>query len=109
VSAVAIVLDRTTAREAVEGVREMGGGWALGLRVWDTAGLPYLILCASTADRVRRGMPLVLAAADVQQAAAVACDSLDNVQCAWLFVCSPTTRERVQTVLLEFTHAEGSA
>jgi hypothetical protein len=107
--AVAIVLDCTTDNETVERLRAFGAGWRFGIDTWRDTQLPFLILVAPNEDRIRRGAPLVLAAEDVAQAAAIACAHLDDVQCAWWFACSTETRRAVEPVLLADVTVGGHA
>jgi hypothetical protein len=98
--AVTVVMDESTPTATVERIASMGKGWALGVRVWRQTGLRYLILCAATRERIRKGAPLVLVAGNVEEVAGAACAELNNVQCAWMFACSPETRSAMESVLL---------
>ena len=96
-----VVLDRTTGEDVIAQLREYGGGWETGVNVWRRFRMiPYLLLVASSLERVARRAPLAVMALDASVGAAAACNELDDVRCGWIFACSDATREAVQRIAL---------
>ena len=96
-----VVLDRTTGENVIAQLREYGGGWETGVNVWRRFRMiPYLLLVASSLERVARRAPIAVMAQDASVGAAAACNELDDVRCGWIFACSDATREAVERIAL---------
>lgn len=105
-----LVFDSAGGRGAAGEIRDMGGGWRVAVEAWQhRPDMPYLILMAEDRRRIVARSPLVILCADLTEGLAVACEKLDDVQCAWMLFLAPEARAVAERVLLSEAVPEGQA
>lgn len=87
-TAAALVLDRSHIKQFRAGITMMGGGWLIGLQMFEKhPRFKFLFLVAPNKERIHRAAPLVLMAASLNEFHACVHSTvamMDDVNCLWV-------------------------
>jgi hypothetical protein len=113
-SALAFLLDRQNEAATVGAgnIRNLGGGWQVGVDIWRRSGFRFSIIIAPSAERINSSALLAFIARDIEalrSRAVSACEQAAGLRCRWEFFANEDALTTVREEILRAMQEGGSA